>query len=92
MLIPLSSSLDNGQHTAANKALIWVSAEFCINVHSIVVEIRDYRRHGVIEKHSRPEKAEFHGVQQCEEESSELKSGINGLSANRRHSLFHQQG
>lgn len=48
----MSSSLDDGQHTAANYALIWVSAEFCINVHSIVVEIRDYRRHGVIEKNT----------------------------------------
>lgn len=43
-------------------------------------------------KHSRPEKGEFCQVQQCEVEGSELESGINGPSANRCHSLFHQQG
>lgn len=47
LLIPLSSSLDDGQHTAANKALFWVRVEFCINVHSVVVERWGYRRRGV---------------------------------------------
>lgn len=67
MLIPLSGSLDDGHHTAANEVLIWVSAELCIKVRGIEVEntrLRWYRK---------TLKTEFYGVQQYVEQSSELK-------------------
>lgn len=44
LLIPLSSSLDDGQHTAANKALIWVVWSSAFRENMRLQETRCYRK------------------------------------------------
>lgn len=44
LLIPLSSSLDDGQHTAANKALLWVVWSSACRENMRLQETRCYRK------------------------------------------------
>lgn len=44
LLIPLSRSLDDGQHTAANKALIWVAWSSAFRENMRLQETRCYRK------------------------------------------------